>query len=75
MEVKDQDNRFDQAWSPAPIGFDGEWHFVAAVWEREDETTLFKVCWDGVCKAEYDGITRNSFPNMSGEFCVGWTGW
>ena len=75
MEVKNQSNRFDQAWSPHPIGHDSDWHLVTAVWERSGTRTQFKVCWDGQCKASYDGITDDSHPNLSGEFCIGWSGW
>lgn len=75
MEVKNSSNRFDQAWSINPIKYDGDWHLVTAVWNREDEITNFKVCYDGNCKSNYDGITRNSFPNPEGNFCVGWCGW
>lgn len=75
MEVKNQYNEYAQAWSPEPIGFDGGWHYVATVWERNGETTSFKVCWDGVCKSQYDGRIHDSFPDLSGEFCVGWNGW
>ena len=75
MEVKNSLNHYDQAWSPAPIDYNGMWHFVAAAWVREGETTLFKVCWDGNCKASYDGLTMDSFPDLSGEICIGWSGW
>jgi len=75
MEVKNFSNRFDQAWSPAPLIYDGLWHLVTAVWELRDSTTYFKVCWDGVCKSDFDGITGSSFPDPNGKFWVGWTGW
>lgn len=75
MEVKDYMNVYDQAWSPSSWTFDGKWHFIAAPWERTNETTYFKICLDAECKNEYDGITPNSFPNLSKNFCVGWNGW
>ncbi len=75
MEVKNASNRFDQAWSPAPIVYDGLWHMVTAVWKVEDSNTNFKVCWDAECKSSFDGITSNSTPNPNGSFVVGWTGY
>lgn len=75
MEVKNNQNGYDQAWSPKPIGSDDKWHLVAFVWERTGETTYFKVCFDGDCKNSYDGITINSFPDLNGNFCIGWCGW
>jgi len=75
MEVKNNVNIYDQAWGPGPVSADDKWHFIAAVWERQDTTTNFKICLDGVCKTTYDGITSNSFPDLNGEFCIGWSGW
>jgi len=77
MEVKNNRNWFDQAWSPGPIPYDGRWHFVACAWERVDATTYFIVCVDGSCKMEYDGITTDSYPETDGEesFWIGWCGW
>jgi len=75
MEVKNASNRYDQAWSPAPITYDDRWHLIAATWQVQDQTTHFKVCWDGACKDSDDGIVNNAAPNPDGSFCVGWTGW
>jgi hypothetical protein len=77
MEVKNDRNRFDQAWSPGPVPFDGRWHFVACAWERIGTTTYFVVCVDGSCKTDYDGITTDSYPETDGEdeFWIGWCGW
>jgi hypothetical protein len=75
MEVKNRYNNFDQAWSSNPFIYDGEWHFVAAPFERIGTTTYFKACLDGVCKSSYDGITGQSYPNENGVFNVGWCGW
>ena len=77
MEVKNRSNYFDQAWSPGPVPYDGEWHFIAAPWERTGSTTYFAVCVDGSCKAAYDGITNHSYPETDGDddFWIGWCGW
>ena len=75
MEIKNSSNSYDQAWGPSPIKFDGDWHLISAVWERHGETTDFKVCYDGECKSHYDGMKSDSFPNLGGNFCVGWCGW
>ncbi|MBD3164115.1 hypothetical protein GF323_02870 [Candidatus Woesearchaeota archaeon] len=75
MEVKNQNNYLQQSWSLNSFIFDDDWHFVTAVWERRNITTYFKVCLDGVCKPDYDGINSNSFPNENGNFYIGWCGW
>jgi len=75
MEVKDNRSSFDQAWSPNALNYDRRWHFIAAKWERRVNTTYFKICLDGECKNDYDGVKANSFPNLTKEFCVGWSGW
>ncbi|MDH5327114.1 MAG: DUF5011 domain-containing protein [Gammaproteobacteria bacterium] len=75
MEVKNVSNSFDQAWGPAPIAHDDRWHLVTAVWQIQGTQTNFKVCWDGACKSNYDGIVSGSNPNPAGNFCVGWVGW
>jgi parallel beta-helix repeat protein len=76
MEVKNNMNSYDQAWSPNPWFDDGKWHFVSAVWETDNmNRTYFKVFLDGEGKSSYDGYKINSFPNMSKEFCLGWCGW
>lgn len=77
MEVKNNRNIFDQAWSPGPVPYDGQWHFIACPWERVGPTTYFAVCVDGSCKADYDGITTDSYPETDGEgdFWVGWCWW
>jgi hypothetical protein len=75
MEVKNSSNSFDQAWSPAPIVADDQWHLISAVWQQHGTTTNFKVCVDGACKNSFDGIVNNSFPNPQGTFYAGWCGW
>ncbi|KYK27273.1 hypothetical protein AYK26_04010 [Euryarchaeota archaeon SM23-78] len=75
MEVKNNVNNYDQAWSPKQLVYDDEWHFIAAVWERRNITTYFKLCLDGECKSDYDGNIINSYPDLSQDFCVGWNRW
>lgn len=77
MEVKNNRNQLDQAWSPGPVPYDRRWHFIACPWERVDATTYFMVCVDGSCKMAYDGITTDSYPETDGEddFWIGWCGW
>lgn len=74
MELKNNSNNYDQAWCPSQITYDDEWHLITAIWEKEDETTEFKVCFDGECKGYYDGSITNSSPSAT-QFCVGWCGW
>ncbi len=76
MEVKNENNALDQAWSSNSWSYDGQWHFVSAVWTTdEDNCTWFKVFLDGTGKTEYDGHQCNSYPNMEEDFCLGWCGW
>lgn len=75
MEVKNVANWFDQAWSANPVAADDTWHHISGVWQRDNTTTYFKVCVNGVCKNTFDGVTPDSRPNPSGNFCLGWSGW
>ena len=75
MEVKNNSNHFSQAWSPSPVPYDDKWHFVSCPFELIENTTYFKICVDGKCKAEYDGIINDSYPNETGNFYMGWTYW
>lgn len=75
MEVKNNINSYDQAWNSSLIIYDGNWHLISAVWERQDEITRFKLCYDGECRDNYDGFKSDSFPDLSENFCVGWCGW